>query len=180
MTDRVTAQQARLGMGLFLASESVFFLMLIVAFVIFRDVSVKEAASTLNFPFAAVYTACVLGSGLTVRQASRVAERTGGGSPRFWLGATALLGSVFLFGQGSEYLRLSHRGVSMSQSLFGTTLFTLTGIHGLHILIGIVLLATMIWIPRGGQAVQTVAAFWLFICAVWMVIFSVVYIWTFL
>jgi cytochrome c oxidase subunit III len=175
----VTRQQAKLGMGLFLASESVFFFMLIVAFVIFRDGSVQEAAKTLNFPFTAVVTACLLCSGLTVWQGVRVAARPAG-SPRVWFAATALLGSVFLLGQGSEYLNLLHRGVSISRSLFGTTFFTLTGIHGLHVLIGIGLLATTLWTRRTGPGVRMVAAFWLFVGGVWMVIFSVVYIGTFL
>ena len=175
----MTQQQAKLGMGLFLASESVFFLMLIVAFVIFRDVTLKEAATTLNFPFAAACTACLFMSDLTVWQGVRVAERKDG-SPRVWLAATALLGLLFLSGQGAEYLSLSHRGVSMSESLFGTTLFTLTGIHGLHVLIGIALLATMLSTARPAVEIEMVAAFWVFVGGVWIVIFSVVYLWTFL
>jgi heme/copper-type cytochrome/quinol oxidase subunit 3 len=176
----VTQQQARLGIALFLASESVFFLMLILAFIIFRGVSVKEAAGTLSLPWASAYTVCLLGSGLTAWQADRVASRPAGGSPRLWLVGTILLGAVFLLGQGAEYLRLLHRGVRVSQSLFGTTFFTLTAIHGIHVLIGLLLLLTMLWITRPVVAIQMVAAFWLFVGGVWIVIFSVVYLWTFL
>jgi cytochrome c oxidase subunit III len=176
----VTQQQARLGIALFLTSESVFFLMLILAFIIFRDVSVKEAAGTLSLPWASIYTVCLLGSGLTVWQADRVASRPAGGSPRRWLMGTILLGAVFLVGQGAEYLRLFDRGVTVSQSLFGTTFFTLTAIHGLHVLIGLLLLVTTLWITRPQVVLRMVAAFWLFVSGVWIVIFSVVYLWTFL
>jgi len=68
----------------------------------------------------------------------------------------------------------------MSESLFGTTLFTLTGIHGLHVLIGIALLATMLSTARPAVEIEMVAAFWVFVGGVWIVIFSVVYLWTFL
>ena len=89
-----------------------------------------------------------------------------------WLGITAALGLVFLAGQGSEYVRLFHQGVTMSQGLFGTTFFTLTGVHGLHLIVGLLLLAVV-------ADRQVVALYWYFVGAVWLVIFAVVYLWSF-
>jgi cytochrome c oxidase subunit I len=180
MTRPMTQDPAKLGMALFLTSESVFFLMLILAFIIFRGVSLREAAETLSLPWASFCTACSLGSGFAMWQADRVASRPAGGSPRLSLMGAMLLGALFLLGQESEYLRLANRGVTIGQSLFGTTFFTLTGIHGLHVLIGILWVGLMLSTPMPDVAVSMVAAFWLFISGVWIVIFSVVFLWTFL
>jgi cytochrome c oxidase subunit 3 len=168
-------QAARLGMALFFVSESVFFFMLLLAFIIFRGVSVKMAAETLNLPLTSAYTICLVASGLTVWRAAR----PDWGGSRLWLAGTILLGSVFLLGQGSECLRVLRHGVTVSQSLFGTTFFTLAAIHGTHVLVGILLLVGMLRIADA-EVVRTVASFWLFVAGVWIVIFSVVYLWTFL
>ena len=168
-------RSVKLGMALFLASESVFFLMLILVFVIFRDESLKTAAESLNFPLTSLFTACLFASSFTAWRAAQFNQRQEGGSPRFWIVGTVLLGAVFFFGQGSEYLRILHSGVTVSQGLFGTTFFTLAGIHGLHVLIGILLLAA-----SPARMLPAVAAFWYFVDGVWIVIFCVVYLWTFL
>lgn len=164
---------AQLGMALFLLSEAVFFFMLIWAFVYFRSASLGAAAGTLNLPVTAVYTACLLASSFTVQRAAV-------SSTRRWLVGTIVLGAVFLFGQGSESLRLFRQNVTISQSVFGTTFFTLTGFHGLHVLVGIALLAIVLGVSAQRAAVETVALYWHFVDAVWLVIFAVVYLWTFL
>ncbi len=168
-------QPAKLGMALFFVSESVFFFILLLAFVVFRGVSVKMAAETLNLPLTSAYTCCLAASCLTVWRA----PRPDCGGSRLWLAGTILLGSVFLVGQGGEYLRLLRHGVTVSQGLFGTTFFTLTAIHGSHVLVGILLLVGILR-STNAEVVQTVASFWLFVAGVWIVIFSVVYLWTFL
>jgi cytochrome c oxidase subunit 3 len=180
--------QAKLGMALFLVSESVFFFMLIMAFVIFRNQSVQMAAQTLNVPVTSFYSVCLLASGFTLWRATRTARGTDDGRRRLWLAGTILLGSVFLLGQGSQYLHLIQSGVTVNQGLFGTTFFTLTSIHGFHVLIGIGLLAAMLGIMgvrdstlvRPVLSIDSVALFWHFVVGVWIVIFSVVYMSTFL
>jgi heme/copper-type cytochrome/quinol oxidase subunit 3 len=166
-------QRAQFGMALFLLSEAVFFFMLIAAFVYFRSSSLGAAAGNLNLPVTAVYTACLLASSITV-------QRAAGSGARWWLAGTIVLGAVFLFGQASEYFRLFRQNVTISQSVFGTTFFTLTGIHGLHVLGGIALLAIVLGLSAPRTAVETVAMYWHFVDGVWLVIFAVVYLWTFL
>ncbi len=151
--------RAKLGMAMLLLAEGVFFFMLLLAFVYFRDESLKTAAATLRLETASIYTACLLAGALTLW--------------RGWTWLTILLGTVFAVGQGSEYLRLLRSGVTMAQGLFGTTSFTLTGIHEVHVLLGLVLLTAL---PRK----QAAAMFWYFVVAVWMAVFGVVYLWTFL
>ena len=86
------------------------------------------------------------------------------------------LGLAFLLGQGSEYLRLFHQQITISQSLFGTTFFTLTGLHGLHVAAGIAALAVALGRPA---IVKPIALYWQFVDLVWLAIFAVVYLGTF-
>jgi heme/copper-type cytochrome/quinol oxidase subunit 3 len=173
-------QQARLGMALFLLSEAVFFFMLIAAFVYFRGATLPIAAANLKLGTTAVYTAALVASSFTMWRAAS------GGATRAWLVATIVLGSIFLLGQSSEYLRLFQRNITISQNLFGATFFTLTGFHGLHVLVGIVLLAALAALSAAGFesahriAVETVSLYWYFVDAVWIAIFSVVYLWSLL
>jgi heme/copper-type cytochrome/quinol oxidase subunit 3 len=103
---------------------------------------------------------------------------------RLWLAVTALLGAAFLAGQGLEYARLLGAGLRPGSELFGTTFFTLTGLHALHVLVGLVLLATLLAAaaarPRrvGHAAWEGIAMYWHFVDAVWVVVFSVVYLGT--
>jgi heme/copper-type cytochrome/quinol oxidase subunit 3 len=165
-------QRARLGMAMFLLSEAVFFFMLIAAFVYFRTASIAAAAANLNLGTTAIYTVCLMASSFTMWRASATGLRG-------WLFGTILLGAAFLFGQGSEYQRLFHQKITISESLFGTTFFTLTGLHGLHVLVGLVLLAILLGLERR-VVVETVALYWYFVDVVWIAIFAIVYLWTFL
>jgi heme/copper-type cytochrome/quinol oxidase subunit 3 len=173
-------RQARFGMALFLLSEAVFFFMLIAAFVYFRGTSLPIAAANLKLGTSALYTAALLASSFTMWRAAL------GSATRVWLTATIVLGAVFLFGQTSEYLRLFRQNITISQSLFGTTFFTVTGLHGLHVLVGIVLLVALVPLRAPGfestqsLALETVSLYWYFVDAVWIAIFSVVYLWSLL
>jgi cytochrome c oxidase subunit III len=181
-------QDARLGMTLLIISESIFFFMLVVAFVAFRSQSAKLAVETLSLPVASMCTFCLLASSFTVWRAARIAGSEDSASPRIWLAATIVLGLAFLLGQVSEYLRLVHHGVTIGGNLFGTTFFTLTGMQALHVVVGLLLLLGLLRIAGPGgsltsqwtERVHAVAAFWHFIDGVWVVIFLVVYLWTFL
>lgn len=149
----------KLGMAMLLIAESVFFFMLIVAFVYFRDESLKTAAATLHLGIASFFTVCLLMSGVALSRA-RVA-------------VALLFGAVFLVGQGTEYFLMLRHGVTMSQGLFGTTFFTLTGMHELHGLVGLGLLAAL-------RRSVAAAMYWQFIVISWLAIFGVVYLWSLL
>src|SRR2546430_17307561 len=103
-----------------------------------------------------------------------------------WVVATIALGMIFLLGQGSEYARLLANGIGPERALFGTTFFTLTGLHGLHVLAGLAALAALLAakLRRPGAlsavAFEAVGLYWHFVDAVWVVVFSVVYLGTLL
>ena len=168
-------KRAQLGMALFLLNEAVLFFLLIAAFVNFRGSTLATAAANLQLKQATVFTVCLLASSLTMWRA--VATR----QPA-WIGATLALGIIFLLGQGSEYLRLFRQHITISQGQFGTTFFTLTGIHALHVLAGLLALAILLGMKlrTHPDVVPAIALYWYFVDAVWIGIFATVYLWTFL
>ena len=169
-------QQVRLGMAMFLISEAVFFFLLVAAFVYFRAGSLAAANANLRMGAGTLFTVCLLASSFTMWRAVKTGVRG-------WLIGTAALGALFLVGQGSEYSRLIGQKVTISQGLFGTTFFTLTGMHGLHVLAGVVTLGVVMLLPPGPQTneresglLDAVAMYWYFVDGVWIVIFAVVYL----
>ncbi len=180
-------ERARIGMAMFLINEAVLFFLLGAAFVYFRGTSLRVAAGSLDVRVTAIYTVCLAASSFTMWRAVAAARYERKRDPRPWVAATLVLGSVFLLGQAGEYARLGRLKITVSENLFGTTFFTLTGMHGLHVLAGIVLLGILLAIAgpadageRQSVAVETVALYWYFVDLVWIAIFSIVYLWTFL
>lgn len=171
-----------IGMALFIASESIFFLTVVMVFIALRPGGLAAAKHELDIARTAIFSLFLFASSATMTIAERRRERDG----LLWLGVTALLGLVFLGGQGSEYARLLDSGIGPHTGLFGTTFFTLTGLHGLHVLIGLVAIGGLMLAVRSGRArVRTtaweaVAWYWHFVDGVWVVVFSVVYLGTLL
>ena len=166
-----------LGMLLFIASESIFFLGVVVAYAVYRSDGLATAKAQLDIGRTALFSVLLFASSGTMAVA--VSRRS-----RPWLGATAALGAIFLAGQGLEYLRLLDAGIRPGTALFGTTFFTLTGLHGLHVLVGLALLGALFAAagarPRRVSAVawESISLYWHFVDAVWVVVFSVVYLGT--
>jgi heme/copper-type cytochrome/quinol oxidase subunit 3 len=168
-----------LGVAVFIASESVFFIAIVLAYLAYRDAGLATAKANLDVVRTAIFSVALFSSSATMAIAARRASR-------MWLGATLALGAVFLVGQGSEYVRLLEKGIGPGRELFGTTFFTLTGLHGLHVLVGLValfaLLAAHVRRPSALRPVafEAVGLYWHFVDAVWVVVFSVVYLGTLL
>ena len=178
--------RAVLGMILFVASETIFFLLLVLAYVNFHKTTGAEAAAVLDPVKTGLFSLALLASSLTMHFAERARKKE---SPmlKLWLLSTVILGAVFLTGQGIEYAKLLTHNVTISENLFGSTFFTLTGFHGLHVFIGLILLIILLGLAVLGRkqelplaGVQSVAVYWHFVDAVWVVVFSVVYLWRYL
>jgi len=175
----LTTDRNLLGVVVFIASESVFFLAIVLAYIAYRDSGLATARANLDVGRTAIFSLALFASSGTMVLAARA--RSGA-----WLAATMLLGAIFLIGQGSEYARLLAEGIGPGSALFGTTFFTLTGLHGLHVLAGLVALAALFAANLGrARAVSLVAweavsLYWHFVDAVWVVVFSVVYLGTLL
>jgi heme/copper-type cytochrome/quinol oxidase subunit 3 len=175
----LTTNRTILGVSIFIASESVFFLAIVLAYVAYRDTGLATARASLDIGRTAIFSIALFASSGTMALAS-------GARSGLWLAATLALGAIFLIGQGSEYARLLSEGIGPGSALFGTTFFTLTGLHGLHVLAGLVALAALFAANVGrARAVHPVAweavgLYWHFVDAVWVVVFSVVYLGTLL
>jgi cytochrome c oxidase subunit III len=177
----------KLAMLLFLLSEGTFFAFLIIAYVYYHSVSNTGviAARVLDPLKTGIYTIFLLSSSFTVWQSEKSLQRGNQRAFRTWMLVTIVFGAVFLFGQGSEYLHLYGEDVTISRDIFGTSFFTLTGFHGLHVLLGLIALTVIFVLAFKGEfaekhssAVETVALYWHFVDWIWVVIFSVIYLWT--
>jgi len=179
----MTKDRAVLAMVLFIASESIFFLLLVLAYVNFHKTTGATAASVLDPVKTGLFSIALLSSSATLwfAEVSHKKSKTGFA---IWMGVTILLGAIFLAGQGIEYANLIHEKVTISRDLFGSTFFTLTGFHGFHVFIGLLLLSLILGLAIWGRkdepsmsGISSIAIYWHFVDAVWIVIFSIVYLW---
>ena len=175
----IVTDRTLLGVAIFIASESIFFLAIVLAYVAYRDAGLSTARATLDIGRTAIFSVALFASSGTIAIAGRARSVR-------WLAATVVLGAVFLIGQGTEYARLLAEGIGPGSALFGTTFFTLTGLHGLHVLAGLLALVALLAAHRrrpravGPVAWEAVSMYWHFVDAVWVVVFSVVYLGTIL
>jgi cytochrome c oxidase subunit 1/cytochrome c oxidase subunit I+III len=170
----------------FIASEAGFFLILIVAFVVFNAGARNDPASLsrlLDVPKTGAFTACLLASSGTLWLSERALDRDRNPMAVAWLAVTIALGAVFMVGQAGEYLGLFHKGVGVATNLFATTFFTLTGFHGLHVTIGLVALGILLaravagdFRGRRSAVLRAVGLYWHFVDVVWLVVFTLVYV----
>lgn len=173
----------KLGMWMFIASEVMFFGGLIATFLKYKLNSPTSELALLDVTLVGGNTFLLLSSSFTVvlgLAALRDGKR--GGLVRFML-MTVLLGALFLAGQGYEFSTLYGEGVTLTSSLFGSTFFTLTGFHGLHVLIGILwALVVVVRASRGAYGpendigVEVFGLYWHFVDIVWIVLFTVIYL----
>lgn len=175
------------GTIVFITSEAVFFASLVITYLAYYGHSAAgpRPSQVLNIPYTAVFTVFLLSSSLTMHFVTERLGHNNAAGVRRWLLATIALGAIFLLGQGYEYFRLYTEGITVSRSLWGSTFFTLTGFHGLHVLVGLIAMSILAALvqpgssrPRAGAGVEAVSYYWHFVDAVWVVIFSVVYLWT--
>jgi cytochrome c oxidase subunit III len=122
-------------------------------------------------------------SAMTMTLALRAIHRNQRRLLRQWLGVTALLGVTFLGVQGSEWVRLVSHGLRLSSGAYGGTFYTLIGCHGLHVAAAVVWLACVFVIAMRGRynarncvGVELCAMYWYFVCAIWPVLFGLVYL----
>jgi heme/copper-type cytochrome/quinol oxidase subunit 3 len=173
-------------MLLFLTSEVFFFAILILAYVYYGGAPADgpSAANSLDVPTAAIFTVFLLGSSGTLWLAERSLAHERQAELRLWLLVTVVFGAIFLVGQAWEYLRLIEENITIHRNLFGSTFFTLTGFHGLHVFSGLVALTILFGLSMAGWfkgphaiAIETVGWYWHFVDVVWIIIFALIYLW---
>ncbi len=180
----------KLLMWLFLASDCMFFGSLIATYMIYRGraEAVPEGsgpfpAELVDIPYTSVSAFVLLMSSLTMVLALAAVQKGDHRGTRVWLLCTALLGSIFMGGQYFEFTSFKGEGLGLTTNIFGSSFFTLTGFHGFHVTLGIIMLLSLVVLSmRGGvtQAdalnVEIIGLYWHFVDIVWIVIFTLVYL----
>ncbi|HXZ13594.1 MAG TPA: cytochrome c oxidase subunit 3 [Candidatus Sulfotelmatobacter sp.] len=169
--------------GLIIAESSIFTIFVVAyLFYIGKSLSGPTPRQVLETPI--FFTVCLLSSSLTIHLAGRELERGHRVSFRIlWL-ITIVLGALFLFGTGREWHRLIYeRGLTISTNLFGTTYYSLVGLHATHVTAGLILLSIVLLFSLADRVgmeqsarIGTLSMYWHFVDAVWVVVFTVVYI----
>jgi cytochrome c oxidase subunit 3/cytochrome o ubiquinol oxidase subunit 3 len=177
---------AKLGMWLFLASDCLFFGAFIATYLLYRDrpgQTGPKPQDVYNIPFTSVTSFVLLMSSLTMVLALAAIQRGDYRRFRVWIMATALFGATFIGGQIFEFTEFTRKGLNIDTNLFGTSFYVLTGIHGTHVIIGIVWLMSL-WglamqnrLTQGdAERVEIAGLYWHFVDVVWIVIFTVIYL----
>jgi heme/copper-type cytochrome/quinol oxidase subunit 3 len=176
----------KLGLLLFIGSESLVFGAVIVMYVLSQGhqghPNPQETLSAGRMvPFS---IALWLSSAAIAMCPGRVARGDQGGM-RLWLGATIVLGAIFLAGELMEWLDLFGEAITAANNVWSSAFFTLTGIHGLHVIVGLLMMLALIGasfrvpIPHSGESsLELVSVYWHFVDAMWIVIYGVVYFWS--
>jgi len=178
------ASKGHVGMACLIVAESAIFIIFVVAYLynLGKDVHGPTPQEVLRLPI--LNTVCLLSSSLTITLAVRALA--GGATARFaglWL-ATIALGGYFLLGTGLEWHRLIYeKGLAIQTNLFGTTFYSLVGLHASHVVVGLLALLIVMGLTLGGavtrthaERVEVLAIYWHFVDAIWVVVFTVVYI----
>jgi heme/copper-type cytochrome/quinol oxidase subunit 3 len=177
----------KVGMWTFLASECLLFGALISTYLLYRGRVGRLGGpiphDVYDIPFTSVSSFVLLMSSLTMVLALAAIQKGDERRLRVWLVATALLGMVFISGQVYEFTTFVEEGLTLKTNVASTAFFVLTGFHGAHVTIGILMLLSLWGISRQGklppskaEAVELVGLYWHFVDIVWIVIFTLVYL----
>jgi len=176
--------RGKVGMACLIFAESAIFTIFVVAYLFYVGKSLigptpREVLETPIF-----FTVCLLSSSLTIHFAARFLERGRRGAfLLLWL-LTIVLGALFLYGTGQEWHRLIYEhGLTISTNLFGTTYYSLVGLHASHVTAGLIMLSIVLFFGLAGRVgpeqsarVDVLSLYWHFVDAVWVVVFTVVYV----
>ena len=174
----------KLAMWIFLSSECLLFGALIATYLLYRDRSKGLSASSVyNIPFTSATSFILLMSSLTMVLALAAIQRGDYRRTKIWIIATALFGMTFIGGPIYEFTEFTRKGLTVSSNLFGSSFYLLTGLHGLHVTVGIVWLLSLWGLvsqgklqQRHSETVEIAGLYWHFVDVVWIVIFTVVYL----
>jgi heme/copper-type cytochrome/quinol oxidase subunit 3 len=173
------------AMWLFLGSDCLLFGGLISTYMLYRGRHSGGIGpdQVYDIPFTSVSSFVLLMSSLTMVLAVSAVTRGDDRNTKLWLTATALLGASFVGGQVYEFTVFYREGLGYTTSLFASSFYTLTGFHGAHVTVGIIMLMALVgMISRNripgdkAESVELIGLYWHFVDIVWIVIFTLVYL----
>jgi len=176
--------RGRVGMFALISAEAAIFTIFVVAYLFYVGKSLTGPFPKDVLSVPVFYTICLLSSSLTIHLAAKSLRR---GNVRsfgsLWL-ATIALGAAFLYGTATEWHRLIYKeGLTISTNLFGTTYYSLVGLHGFHVVVGLLSLSLVMTFtllgdvrPEHAERIDVLSLYWHFVDVVWIVVFTVVYL----
>jgi cytochrome c oxidase subunit III len=176
--------RGKVGMACLILAEACIFTIFVVAYLYYvgKSLSGPTPRDVLETPI--FFTICLLSSSLTVHLAGKSLERDRGRAFLAWWLLTIVLGALFMFGTGREWHRLIYeRGLTIATNLFGTTYYSLVGLHAFHVTAGLIMLSIVLAFALTGRVgryhadrVNVLGLYWHFVDGVWVVVFTVVYV----
>jgi cytochrome c oxidase subunit 3/cytochrome o ubiquinol oxidase subunit 3 len=178
------AARGRVGMFCLIAAEVAIFTIFVVAYVFYlgKSITGPTPQQVLHAPF--FFSICLLSSSVTIHLAVRSLKKENTRAFASWWLLTLLLGATFLAGTAAEWRHLIYdEGLTIQTNLFGTTYYSLVGLHAFHVLMGLLALCLVWFFAVFGKVtgehverVDTLALYWHFVDTVWVVVFLVVYV----
>ena len=183
-TPWVLPHRGIVGMACLILAESAIFLIFVVAYIYYigRSLSGPLPAQVLELPILG--TICLLSSSITVHFAVSALRKGNVRGCTLGLAGTVLLGAMFLMSTAREWYYLIHDvGLTIRTNLFGTTFYSLVGLHASHVVIGLIMLTTSLALALSGsvrqehaERLEVLSLYWHFVDGVWVVVFLVVYV----
>lgn len=171
------------GMFMFLLAESMIFLGLFAAYLTFRAVSSlpEDQMPELELILPGINTLILISSSFIIHQAEDSIKENDIKGVQKWFGLSALLGIVFLCGQVFEYTNLDF---GLTDNIFASTFYVLTGFHGLHVLVGVLTILAVLWRSReeghyseeSKFGIEAAELYWHFVDVVWIILFILLYL----
>jgi cytochrome c oxidase subunit 3/cytochrome o ubiquinol oxidase subunit 3 len=180
----ILPSRGRVGMFTLIAAESAIFLIFVVAYVFYigKSLTGPYPKDVLDLPI--FISICLISSSLTIHLAVSALHKAKTGAFALWWFLTLILGGIFLIGTGIEWHHLIYeKGLTISTNLFGTTYYSLVGLHAFHVTVGL-LIITLVAIftlakqvkPEHSERLEVFSLYWHFVDVVWIMVFTVVYI----
>jgi len=176
--------RGNVGMACLIVAESAIFTIFVVAYLYYvgKSLTGPTPRDVLEAPI--FFTVCLLSSSLTIHLAGSLLERGKIRAFLAWWLLTIVLGGLFMYGTGREWHRLIYEhGLTIATNLFGTTYYSLVGLHAFHVTAGLVMLSVVLFFGLAGHVsrdharrVGVLSLYWHFVDAVWVVVFTVVYV----
>jgi cytochrome c oxidase subunit 3 len=183
-SDWVLPYHGTVAMVALIVAETAIFGIFVVAYIYYigKSISGPMPRQVLELPI--FNTVCLLSSSFTIWLAERNLKRGAMGAFSLWWALTVVLGAIFLIGTGREWDKLIyHDGLTISTNLFGTTFYSLVGLHASHVIVGLTMLSIVLIFGLAGKLksehsrqLEVLSLYWHFVDGVWVVVFTVVYI----
>ena len=176
--------KGKLLMLIMIGSETFFFILLIIGYVYYRNFTnaTDTVAQNLDAVKTGIFTLFLIASSGTLMISKKALAQEKLKKFKWFLSLTIILAIVFIIGQILEYIDLYHKQITLHKDVFGSSFFTLTGFHGLHVILGILALLILLLLSFGKLKRVSVAGFggvevyWHFVDVVWLFVFYFVYI----